>query len=591
MIWVGRMLRMLAVWIAILGLVDPVLTWPRSDRPVVAVIDAGASSLATRLTTELARDFDVHTGPVAGSAATVLAGWALPAAPVAVSGALIAVTPSPVSPRVDIEHLSAPATSAPAASVPVDVALRAVGARGRTLRVDVSDGALLLDRTTHIVASDDERFAVTLSAPAIGTGVSRFVVRVRDDARSDASLTAEGVVATEATAVRWKVLVVDPRPSWASTFVRRALEADRRFDVSSRVTTSRAIDVESGDAPALLNAAALESFAAIVVGAPDALTVAEVRALEQFARGRGGAVVLLMDRVDAGPAARIAGAASWRDVHGIERRAVVGDAGTLIATELAVPETLLPGGAALATMGAGTAARPAVVWQTPLGAGRVIVSGALDAWRYRAREQNGFARFWTGVISDAAAAAPPAVMVMPPARVVAPGSDMDVRVIVRRAQLSDASRPAPLVDARARIGAVGASAAGADMAPLRLWPTAERGVFVAPVRMPAAPGTYRIVVDAVDDRGVAIGEAAVDVVAAELPPAPGVTDLAAWTTAHGGVVVPGAEREDVVAAVRARVSSRAEPQRVHPMRSPWWLPLFVGVLGGEWWLRRRRGDR
>ena len=41
MIWLARALRILAIAIAVLGVVDPVLTRPLADRPPVAVLDAG----------------------------------------------------------------------------------------------------------------------------------------------------------------------------------------------------------------------------------------------------------------------------------------------------------------------------------------------------------------------------------------------------------------------------------------------------------------------------------------------------------------------------------------------------------------------
>jgi hypothetical protein len=478
-------------------------------------------------------------------------------------------------------------TAAPASRIPVDVAWRVVGAKGRTLRIDLYAGAVLQDRVTQVVGSDDERVVSRLSGAATGVGVSRFTVRVRDDATEDPALEAEGSVTSEAAPVRWRVLIVDSRPSWASTFVRRALEDDRRFDVASRVSTSRGIAVESGRAPARLEPAALESFDAVIVGAPDALVETDVRALESFARGRGGAVVLLMDRAVSGAFARLTGARSFRDVHSVERRKLSGDAGVMIATELALPEGLSPGAESLAASGAAATSTPAV-WQTPLGAGRVVVSGALDAWRYRTREQNGFARFWTAVVSEAAASAPAAVTVIPAARAVVPGATVDVRVLVRRAQLSEAARPAPVVEARARIVSdVAAEAAE----PLRLWPTAERGVFVAPVRVPNRRGTYRIVADAFDAAGSAIGSASAEIVAGDGARVTSTVELAAWTTSRGGVVMPAARLADAGAMARVRESASAAPVRVHPMRSPWWLPIFIGALGGEWWLRRRRGER
>src|SRR5262249_26338789 len=92
------------------------------------------------------------------------------------------------------------------------------------------------------------------------------------------------------------VLVFDRRPSWMSTFVRRVLEDDPRFDVASRTSTSTLAASTTLDAPAgLSDVAALWRDSAIVVGAPETLTDADVEGLNGYLRNRGGAVVALYD--------------------------------------------------------------------------------------------------------------------------------------------------------------------------------------------------------------------------------------------------------------------------------------------------------
>ena len=60
---------------------------------------------------------------------------------------------------------------------------------------------------------------------------------------------------------RWAILFYDPRPSWMSTFVRRAIARDPRFAVTSRVVTSRNISTDAGQPPASLDdLATLELF-------------------------------------------------------------------------------------------------------------------------------------------------------------------------------------------------------------------------------------------------------------------------------------------------------------------------------------------
>jgi hypothetical protein len=87
----------------------------------------------------------------------------------------------------------------------------------------------------------------------------------------------------------------------------------------------------------------------------------------------------------------------------------------LRASELAMPVEPSPGFQILASANDGGSARGVVVsW--PMGAGRIVFSGALDAWRFRGESQEGFDRFWRSEIAAAALMAPPKldVSVVPP---------------------------------------------------------------------------------------------------------------------------------------------------------------------------------
>jgi hypothetical protein len=54
----------------------------------------------------------------------------------------------------------------------------------------------------------------------------------------------------------------------------------------------------------------------------------------------------------------------------------------------------------------------------------------------------------------------------------------------------------------------------------------------------------------------------------------------------GGVAGP---LDSVAAALRRRVVGEQRMERWWPMRSAWWIVPFVGLLGFEWFVRRRRG--
>jgi hypothetical protein len=578
MIRVGQGLRVLAIAIALAAAVDPACTLMRSDHPLISLVheadDADSAALAGRAEKDLKRKYDVQRGAAAGAAATVVVGRRMPDPAPVPAGALITVIPPRASPRIEIERVQSPARASLSSRVPVRVSLRAIGFKGRTARIDLAASQLLLDRTTRPVAEDDERFEVTLYAAPAAPGLARFQVRAMAGENSTPAASAD--VGVEIDDHRWPVLVVDARPSWMSTYVRRALEADRRFDVTSRVATSTGFAVETGGAVRLSDPTALERFAAIVVGAPDGFSDADVRALEAFARRRGGAVVLLMDRVATGPFARLTGASDWSDVHGETRQTVSAELETFVATEFAAPQALIAGATVLAADRSASPPRT-VVWQAPLGAGQVIVNGALDSWRYRVRDNDGFARFWTRAIAHAAESAPAALGLDIGEPVRSLGTEIPVRVVVRDVQLSDPDTPAPPVSVTAQL-----ERQGADATSIRLWPESERGVFRGTARLPAL-GSYRVVAESAALRTTA--EVFVGSVARAAEPD---TGLAAWTTAHGGVV---AAESALLDTLRERVVTTSRPQRVHPMRSLWWLAAFVFALGGEWWLRRVRGER
>ena len=102
-----------------------------------------------------------------------------------------------------------------------------------------------------------------------------------------------------------------------ATFVRRALEADARFVVTSRVATSRGTPaVTAGEPPAALSALpSLELFHTVIVGAAGELTADDETGLSRFMRERGGTVVLLLDQPDSrnhSPALRsLTGVGQW----------------------------------------------------------------------------------------------------------------------------------------------------------------------------------------------------------------------------------------------------------------------------------------
>jgi hypothetical protein len=219
-----------------------------------------------------------------------------------------------------------------------------------------------------------------------------------------------------------------------------------------------------------------------------------------------------------------------------------------------------------------------VVFAARRGSGAVLLSGALDAWRHRGDDR--FARFWRRAIAEQAATVPPALDVTATPMLVRPGDVTTITARMRGSELPDGDRivvepvSARAVDPGAKIDV-----------PIRLWPTAEPGVYEGEWRAPA-PGTFNVSVVA----GLLRGDALVTADAAAAPGSGADPDgLALVTRASSGRVFPSDQSHALVEAMRTTYPARTVRRAVHPMRSAWWAVAFAGLLCCEWAVRRKGG--
>lgn len=558
-------LRAVALAIAIAGVLDPSIALERRSRPMIALHTApGAEDLGTAVTLALQERFTVVPAPVTGASADVIAGN-MPPPSGEIPGLVVRDSATPVV------AVSAPSRASLYARVPVQVGVRPGeddAAAGLELYVD----GLLVERReiSSLEPREDGSLEATLSFAPSATGPRHLRVRVGE-------VWADTLVNIDDRP--WHVAVYDARPSWSSTFVRRALELDARFAVAARIDTAPGSSVASGSPPGLGDLEALEDTDLIVVGAPDALQPATVDRLTRFIRRRGGSVVVLLDSAPEA-LAQLAKVQGWDERLSPVPAPLMADGGErwLQASELVVP-AVLPAGARVLVGIEGAAGVDPVVWQLPLGAGRLVVSGALDAWRFRAVEAARFDEFWRRVAAEAAAAAPAPLELRAEPRVGRPGEIVSLEAVLRDVALDDAIDAEVGIDARLE--------GGADPLAVRLWPGAP-GRFSGRLRMPERAGNYRVVVEAEGVRAVAdllVREDAAP--AASARPAL----LEAWAAARGGAVIPASRLDDLGAALDASIAPQLVAENVRVMRSGWWMLPFALALGGEWWLRRRRGER
>ncbi len=566
-------LRWSAIAIAVAALADPPVSLSVRVHPRVAIASAGtaADRVRDRLTADLRAAFDILNGVDASAASVVIVGDRYPRAELPTGVPVSTVTlAAGASPGLRIAAIRAPKQAPPHTVIPIEVDLDATGASGFSSTLTISVGGVDVGRASHAWHADRERWRATLDV--IPVGDPPYVVRAEVEAlpaeRSTDDNTAGVLVGASPHALR--VLVYEPRPSWAATFVRRAIEADGRFAVSSVAEMSRGISVRAGGPVPLDEAADLDNVDAIIVGGLERLSAADVRALERFMRERGGSVALLPDgRVETGPARDLVPAPlpSERLVDAHAPLVMTAPLPRIDASETLVFRNGLAGADVLARTAGSNDAVIAIVQH---GDGRLLFSGALDAWRSRAERGVEFDRFWQSAIAGLALATPPLVDVEVTPALPAAGDHVEVSVQVRG--------EGHTVSATLDTGEV-----------VRLWPAATQGAFTGSFAAP--PGRRAHAIEVVADGATrAIGRG-VFVVDSNLRTATPAAPLALAATSHGGIDVGPTDLPALERHLRDTIVPSRAPVRRRPMRSPWWLIPFAGCLSGEWWLRRRRGLR
>ncbi|HUE84504.1 MAG TPA: hypothetical protein VMO26_00350 [Vicinamibacterales bacterium] len=548
------LLRAVAVVIAAAAFVDPPLTRDVRHRHSLTVVTmhAGDVTHAERLGRRLSAEHDltIHVADPASLAA------ACPS-----SGGCIVVSRGDVPPR-----LTAGATVVGALRVtsengrrvirrvdaPLMVHRDAAASLRVTLhrpapRIDVLDGDVLVG---SVEPGDALDVAITWVPLAEGARALRVVAQ--DDV-ADVGVIVDGSPVP--------VFVYEPEPTWAGTFVRRALDDDSRFAVAGRTRVAPPVTVTRGGAGPL-SAAAIGDAGAVVVTAPHTLTAADVELFDRFVTRRGGSLILIPDQRPTGAVLRLI-----PRVAGQERERQPHDAGLLRVREWLTFERSA-GTSTLVALG-----DDAVVVSRAVGRGRVVISGALDAWRFRGATSN-FNTFWTALAWEAAVAAGKPLRLNVEPVLAEPGEPRRVEVELQS------------IDSVPReLSASGVMTCQGERQAVRLWPGGQPGMFEGSVR-PAGSDTCQLSV-AVNDATATVPLA----VRREVQRGPGAEGaLEAAVEAHGGIVVETGDGEGELAArASAQLATQWVNQATRPMQSPLWLIPFAACLSSEWWLRRRAG--
>ena len=615
-------LRAVAIAIAIVAAIDPAITTVRSGRPIVSVraIDPSAdSALALRVSRQLRRDARVIPARFDAADAVIFVGDAPPPLGVGADVPMF-IVPDDARPRVLIESVRAPSVASVSANRRIDVTVRTVGAGNRTLQVLLRNGDIVVDRVQLSITDDSVVSRVQLSFVATAVGAARLQVeatvseatlRSRAPAKIDITtsdkLRARAELLVDVVDRPLSILFYDPRPSWISTFVRRAIERDRQFVVTSRVVTSRNISTSAGTPPDRLDdIASIARFDAIVVGVPEALTDRDIVGLEAFMRQRGGSVVMLLDQRARGPYDRLLEVREWRYQNsgapvamtlaaaanvGLRASellwpAVLPDAATAVATTFVArnaDDTVKNAQTRQASSGDSVENR-VVIWNRPVGAGQLYVSGALDAWRFRDSVSSSFDRGWQVVVGEAAVAALQPLTATLSEQILTPGESAELSVVIRDAAL----KPVSVQAIRANVSAVLESGPPDSLqrTPIRLWPDGAVGSLRATLRAPQHIGNARVIISANGHR-VQVPLVVDSIVSRPIAAHPALST--AFAASHRGQVINASQLATLSGAVARSLNAAPRRERWHPMRSPWWLLPFAMALSGEWWMRRRRG--
>ena len=151
-------LRAIAWAIAVAGAVDPVFTIARPTKPEVALVADQRlpdPALVDRVEATLGSQFTIVRGPSFGAAAVVSVGYQLPRGVTTGAERGFAVIPEPRSPFVAIASAATPAHALLQARTPVDVRVRTVAARGKTLTVTLRRDGVAVDQAALTIQSDD----------------------------------------------------------------------------------------------------------------------------------------------------------------------------------------------------------------------------------------------------------------------------------------------------------------------------------------------------------------------------------------------------------------------------------------------------
>jgi len=421
-VWWRSALRAAAIVGVVAAILDPGCARPARPRLSLAVVGELPDELRAatlRRVREAAPWADVVPAMGARVDAFLVAGDAAPvlhhlrAHPAALA---IQLTGTPY----DLAAVDLPPRVMTGSAVPLRVHLRPTGRARPPVRLTVVDAETGAVEATAETSNTSGEW--TMPWLAVREGPRRLRVRAEPTISASGRPSPWAEISVDVRPSQFTTHLLEGRPTWVGRFTRLALAAggDTRLTMAVRSAPTVTLQRQAPDAPPGEAAADV-----VIASGLDALTIADVARLERLVREGGRVLVLLLDEAPGGgPWRRLWPGDLGRPHTARTPRALdVGGARWRATEWLTVPSStaLVP----LAYLDQG----PPAVLARALGEGRVVLVTALDAWRWRAEADVGWAAGWHALLRRLAADVPPPVAVT--AWVAGHGTDRILHVDAR----------------------------------------------------------------------------------------------------------------------------------------------------------------
>jgi len=516
-----------------------------------------------------------------------------------------------------IETASAEALAFSGAEVELAATLRTEGYPNRSFKVDVLKDAQVVE-TREVVPDTNGvgRVAVRVKAPT--SGEQRYVFRVAPQPEESDTANNERVVFLRSVGEKVRVLVAEGQPHWDTKFLVQSLKRDPNVDLTAvyRLNAARHVAVLSSTGAETRveqdlfprNAAAMNEFDIIVLGrgADAFFDNSSETLLTDFVSKRGGSIVFARGKPYGGrfqPLAKlepvawgngVASAVKLRPTDAGRDNPIfdLGSAGTLDELLEKLPaldqSSATLGEKPLAVVLANAAQEdgPVLVAYQRYGQGKTMSLNTSGLWRWAFRETGqeesevAYQRFWISLLQwllSGSQFLPGSDVALASARRYY-SSEQPMQFLISTRNLDrGVYHPTLVISGGAKTVEVEPRARGESF-------VAEAGPFT--------PGTYRVTLKNNVGKPAEVSQS-VEVVSAsvekrELSADPALMRKLAEVS--GGAVVGANDVARLPEIVRRWESARQLAHRQQPVWDRWWvLAGMLGLLGAEWWLRRREG--